>query len=133
MFTVIFNILFSGEQFGVLIGIRLILVCNVTYIFSKKQTPKKIQYAIEKILTPLKVFKVDVREIAIIVSISLAFIPIMQREIENLKYSLISKGFEINLKNMVKRPNCVFLPLITSAVKKTCEIEQSMISRGYTA
>lgn len=94
-------------------------------------TPKKIQFALEKILIPLKILKINPREIGIMVSISLAFIPILQKEIENLKYSLISKGFKFNLKNFIKYPRVILFPLMTSIIKKTAEIEQSMISRGY--
>lgn len=118
-------------KLGVLIGIRLILVCNITYIYSQKQTTRKLQIAIEKILFPLKIFKVNPREISIIVSISIAFIKVMQKEIENLKYLLTSKGFKINLKNFITKPNYILMPLIVSIVKKTAEIEQSMISKGY--
>ncbi len=132
LFTVILNVLFGSLWVGVLIGIRLILVCNVTYIFSQKMTPKKIQFSIEKILTPLKIIKVNPKEIGIIVSIALSFIPILQKEIENLKYSLISKGYNLSLKNLIKKPNYILIPLITSVIKKTSEIEQSMVSKGYT-
>ena len=131
IFTVILNIIFSNFVSAIFIGIRLILVCNITYIFSKKMTPKKLQYVIEKILIPLKLFKINTREIGIMVSISFAFIPILQKEIENFKYTLISKGFKFNLKNIIKYPNYILMPLIISIIKRTSEIEQSMLSRGY--
>ena len=94
-------------------------------------TPKKMQFVMEKILIPLKILGVNPKEIAIMISISLAFIPILQKEIENLKYSLVSKGFNLNLRNFIKYPNYILFPLITSVIKKTSEIEQSMISKGY--
>lgn len=65
------------------------------------------------------------------VSISISFIPILKEEIQNLKYSLISKGFKLNFKNLIKKPNYILMPLVTSIIKRTLEIEQSMISRGY--
>ncbi|MCI8621025.1 MAG: hypothetical protein HFJ50_04605 [Clostridia bacterium] len=71
------------------------------------------------------------QKFGIIVSISLAFIPILQREIQNLKYSLLSKGFKFNFKNFLKKPNVFLLPLITNILKRTSEIEESMKSRGY--
>ncbi len=131
LFTGILNVILGDLELGILIVIRLILVCNITYIFSKKMTPKKLQYAVEKLLFPLKIFKVNTKEIGIIVSVSIAFIPIIQKEIENLKNSLISKGFRLNLKNFIKRPNIILMPLITSVIKRTGEVEQSMISKGY--
>ncbi len=133
LFTGIINILLSNIEYGILISIRLILVCQVTYIFSRKMTPKKMQTAIEKICIPLKIFRINPREIGVMVSISIAFIPILKKELENIKYSLTSKGFKVNFLNIVKNPNAVFLPLITSVIKRTSEIEYSMIAKGYVS
>ena len=130
-FTGIINIILGGVDLGILISMRLILVCQVTFIFSEKMTPKKIQYAIEKILIPFNLFKINTKEIGIIVAISISFVPIIQKEIKNLKYSLISKGFQINFRNIIKRPNVIIIPLITSIIKRTTEIEESLISKGY--
>ena len=69
IFTSVINIAFSGINFGILICIRLILVCNITYIYTQKMTSQKLQYIIEKILKPLKIFKIDSKEIGIIVCI----------------------------------------------------------------
>ena len=63
LFTAIFNLLFGGIELCILISVRLILVCNITYIFSQKQTPKRLGNTIEKLLTPLKIFKVNTKEI----------------------------------------------------------------------
>lgn len=38
LFTVIINALFVNIQFGLLIGIRLLLVCNISYVYSQKIT-----------------------------------------------------------------------------------------------
>ena len=121
----------SGVSYGMLIGIRLILVCNMTYIFAKKMTPQKMQYVIETILKPLKIFKIDSKEIGIIVCIGIAFIPILQKEIIDLKYALKAKGFNPNFRNIIKKPNYILAPLITSIVKRVGEIEMSLLSKGY--
>lgn len=131
LFTGGINLILGGIEVGILISVRLLLVCQITYVFTEKMTPKKIQYSIEKILIPLKILNVNTKEIGIIVAISISFIPIIQKEIQNLKYSLKSKGFQINLKNVIKRPNIVLMPLIASIIRRTNEIEESMISRGY--
>lgn len=131
LFTVVINIALSNVRYAVLVGLKLILVCQITYIFSKKMTPRKLQKAVEKTCTPLKILKINPKEIGIIVSISVSFIPIIQKEMQNLKYSLESKGFKMNIKNIITKPNYILLPLITNVIKKVTEIEQSMISKGY--
>ena len=57
--------------------------------------------------------------------------PIIQKEIQCLKYSLISKGFQMNFMNILKYPNYIFVPIFVSIIKKTSEIEKSMLAKGY--
>lgn len=132
-FTAGINMIISGINFGALIGIRLILVCNMTYIFAKKMTPHKLQYVIEVLLKPLKIFKIDSREIGIIVCIGTTFIPIIQREIQEIKYAINAKGYEINLRNVIRKPNYILVPLITMVIKKINDIEASLLSKGYVS
>jgi len=131
LFTVVINIVLSNIEYAILIALRLILVCQITYIFSRKMTPRKLQKAVEKICMPLKILKVNPKEIGVIVSIAVSFIPIIQKEMQNLKYSLESRGFRINIKNIITKPNYILIPLITGVIRKVVEIEQSMISKGY--
>lgn len=133
IFTSGINMIISGINYGALIGVRLILVCNMTYIFAKNMTPQKMQYVIEKLLKPLKIFKIDSREIGIIVCIGIAFIPILQKEIADLKYALKAKGFNLNFRNIIKKPNYILTPLITSIIKRVGEIEMSLLSKGYVS
>ena len=131
IFTAGINMIISGISYGILIGIRLILVCNITYIFSKKMTPHKLKYVIETLLKPLKIININSKEVGIIVCIGLTFIPIIQKEITELKYSLKSKGCNPNLKNIIRKPNYILVPLITSIIKRIGEIENSLYSKGY--
>ena len=131
IFTAGINMIISWISYGILIGIRLILVCNITYIFSKKMTPHKLQYVIETLLKPLKIININSKEVGIIVCIGLTFIPIIQKEITELKYSLKSKGCNPNLKNIIRKPNYILVPLITSIIKRIGKIENSLYSKGY--
>jgi len=132
LFTSIINAIINNISSGILIGIRIILVCQSTYIFTSKMTIQKLQYVIENILKPLKIIKINSKEIAIIVCIGIAFIPIMQKELQELKNSLKAKGFKPNFKNFISKPNYILLPFITKVIKKVGEIEISLMSKGYT-
>ncbi len=131
LFTTIINVLITGFSFGILIGIRLILVCNITYIFTRKFTINKLQNTVEILLKPLKIIQIDSKEIGIIVAIGVSFVPIIQKEVQELKYSLKAKGFKLNIKNILTKSNYVLLPLTTSVIKRIGEIENSLISKGY--
>ena len=131
IFTTVINIAFSGVSYGILIGIRLILVCHITYIYAIKMTSQRLQYVVETLLRPLRILKIDSKEIGIIVSIGVAFIPIIQKEMSEIKLSLKSKGFDLRFTNIIKKPNYILVPLLTSIIKRVGEIEQSLLSKGY--
>ncbi len=127
IFTSSINIVMSGFSFGILIAIRLILVCNMTYIFSRRMTPHKLQYVIETLLKPLKASK----DIGIIICIGMTFIPIIQKEMQEIKNALNAKGYQTNFLNVIRRPNYILMPLITGTIKRINELEMSLLSKGY--
>lgn len=133
IFTTAINIWLSGLSFGMLIGVRLIVLCNMTYIYTKKMTFSKLQYVIEVLLKPLKIIKIDSKEIGIMLCIGIAFVPIIQKEIINIKYSLKAKGFNVNARNILLKPNYILMPLLTGIIKRVGEIENSLSSKGYVA
>ena len=130
-FVVIINIILMSIEKAVLIGIRLILVCNFTYTFTRNFTPQQLSNSIEKILIPLKIFKINTREIGIMISIAVAFVPILKDEGNKIKASLQSRGFNVNGINMIKNINLLLVPLIVSILKRVQHIENAFKSKGY--
>ncbi len=130
-FVVLINLVLMSKEKAILIGIRLILVCNFTYTFTRNFTPQQLSNSIEKILTPLKIFKINTREIGIMISIAVAFVPILKDEGNKIKESLKSKGFNVNGINMIKNINLILVPLIVSILKRVQHIENAFKSKGY--
>ncbi len=130
-FVVLINLVLMSKEKAILIGIRLILVCNFTYTFTRNFTPQQLSNSIEKILTLLKIFKINTREIGIMISIAVAFVPILKDEGNKIKESLKSKGFNVNGINMIKNINLILVPLIVSILKRVQHIENAFKSKGY--
>ena len=81
IFTVIINIFIVDINYALLMGIRLILVCIITYVFSSIMSYLEFATVIENISYPLKIIGINPKEIGILVSISIAFIPILKEEL----------------------------------------------------
>ena len=92
LFTGIINIIVVDVYYGVIIAIKLILVCNITFIYANSTTYSEFAETIVKILTPLKLFKLNIEDIGIIIYISLTFIPILKQELSNVILALKAKG-----------------------------------------
>lgn len=126
-FTVIINILVDNFYNAILIGIRIIICYNITYIFSKLFTTLELGYTIEKICYPLKIFKINTKNIGMIVSISICMIPVLRDEIKAIIRAMKAKG-KIMRINSIK---IMMKPLLISVLKRTAQIEKVLIAKAY--
>lgn len=131
LFTVVINIIFVDLKFAILIGVRLILVCNISYVFSKTISYTEFGEVIEKLLFPLKIFKVNPKEIGIIITIALSFMPILKDELLQIKNSLKAKGMNMTNINLIKNANLIFKPFFVSVLQRINEVEMSLRAKGY--
>lgn len=123
IFTGLLNTIFANFNYGLLIFIRLILVCNITYIFAKKFSYNKLTKAIEQILFFLKIFKINSKDIGLIITISIAFLPILKQQLIDIKDGLKTKGCN-KIKYIIK----VFL---SSIFKRIDELSNTLKSKAY--
>ncbi len=131
LFTVVINIIFVDLKFAILIGVRLILVCNISYVFSKTISYTEFGEVIEKLLFPLKIFKVNPKEIGIIITIALSFMPILKDELLQINNSLKAKGMNMTNINLIKNANLIFKPFFVSVLQRINEVEMSLRAKGY--
>ncbi len=94
-------------------------------------TPSTLKEAFTYLLAPLRIFKVNTNNLTLIISISLAFIPIMIDEATIIKYSLKSKGFAFNFKNVITRPQIFLITYLNSLFNRIDELERSLIVKGF--
>ena len=131
LFTAVINLIFANLDFAILITVRLILVCNMSYIFSKIITYLEFAEVIEKLCYPLKTLKINPKEIGLIITIALSFMPIMKDELFQMKNVLKVKGINLSKINLIKNINLIFKPFFISVLQRVNEIEITMMAKGY--
>lgn len=131
LFTALINILFADLQFAILIGIRLILVCNLSYIFAKTISYTEFGEVIEKIMYPLKIFGVNPKEIGLVITIALSFFPIMKDELLQIKNVLKVKGIKPTNFNLIKNSSLIFKPFFISVLQRLNEVEMSLKAKAW--
>ena len=102
---------------------RILIAYNFTYIFSATFDILEFSRTVEIILNP----KINVKDISLIISIALCMIPILSKELEQTKNSLKSKGYKFKLNNL----DLYIKPIMISILKKTDELEKTLIVKGY--
>lgn len=131
IFTVILNIIFGDLSTGLLTGYKLLLVCNMTYIFKFILSPAKISEAIKLLATPLKIFRINPEDISLIINIAIAFIPILFREFFQIKYALKAKGISFKYTHFIKNTSLILKILLISIFQKTYQLEYTIKEKGY--
>lgn len=118
----------------VYIFLRIVMILIVSTLLTSSTTPSELTYALEFYLTPLKVFRINVYEIAIMVSIALRFIPTLLDEMNRIIKAQTSRGIDFeygSYKDKLRGLTSLIIPLFISCFDKADELTNAMIARGY--
>lgn len=132
LFTFKFHL--GGIMMGLVISLRFCLLILMTSLLTLTTTPIEITDAIESLLHPLKRFKFPVHELALMMSISLRFIPTLMQETDKISKAQASRGVDFRtgkLKDRIRAIIPLLVPLFVSAFKRAEELAMAMEARGY--
>ena len=110
------------------------MLLMISSLLSCSTTPSELTYAFEFYLKPLKLFKVNIHEIAIMISIALRFIPTLFEEMERIKKAQTSRGIDFKngkYSDKIRGITSLIIPLFISCFDKADELTNAMIMRGY--
>jgi energy-coupling factor transport system permease protein len=113
---------------------RLVLLILGSSILTLTTSPIQLTDGIESLLKPLKRLKVPSHDIAMMMTIALAFIPILSDELEKIIKAQKARGAEFDTGNLIKRAKSlipILVPLFVSAFKRADELATAMEARCY--
>lgn len=94
----------------------------------------EITDAIEEMFHGLKRLKFPIHELALMMSISLRFIPTLMQETDKISKAQASRGVDFRtgpIKDRIKAIVPLLIPLFVSAFKRAEELAMAMEARGY--
>lgn len=124
----------GGIKQGLIISLRFFLLVLMTSLLTLTTTPIDITDAIESLLHLLKKIKFPVHELALMMSISLRFIPTLMQETDKISKAQASRGVDFRtgpMKERIKAIIPLLIPLFVSAFKRAEELAMAMEARGY--
>lgn len=124
----------GGVIKGLKIALRFALLVLMTSSLTLTTTPIEITDAIEHLFHPLKKLKFPVHELALMMSISLRFIPTLIQETDKISKAQASRGVDFRtgpIKERIKSIIPLLVPLFVSAFKRAEELAMAMEARGY--
>ncbi|WP_461201280.1 energy-coupling factor transporter transmembrane component T family protein [Anoxybacillus sp. TBDG-1] len=121
-------------QQGAFISLRFLLLIVVTTLVTLTTTPIEVTDGMESLLSPLKKWNIPVHELALMMSISLRFIPTLMEETEKIMKAQMARGVDFSsgpLSERMKAMTALLVPLFISAFKRAEELAVAMEVRGY--
>lgn len=129
-----FSIYEEGLRQGIFISLRFFLLILMTSILTLTTTPIEITDGLESLLHPLNKVKFPVHELALMMSISLRFIPTLMQETDKIMKAQTARGVDFSsgpIKDRVKAIIPLLIPLFVNSFKRAEELAIAMEARGY--
>ena len=125
----------GGLSMMAFIVIRILLLIFISSLLTYTTSPTELTDAIESLLSPLKIFKLEVHTFAMMMTIALRFIPTLLEETDRLMNAQKARGADFETGSPVKRAKAlfpIFVPLFVSSFKRAYELADAMSCRCYT-
>lgn len=124
----------EGLRQGIFISIRFVVLVFITSVLTLTTSPISITDGIEVLLGPFKRVRLPVHELALMMSISLRFIPTLMDETGKIMKAQMARGSDLGSGPWKKRIKAVvplLVPLFVSAFKRAEDLATAMEVRGY--
>ncbi len=124
----------EGLRLAVFMAIRLTFLIIGSSVMTLTTTPNNLTDGMEKLMRPLKIFKVPVHEVAMMMSIALRFIPILLEETDKIMKAQIARGADFESGGLIKRAKALvplLVPLFISAFRRANDLAMAMEARCY--
>jgi energy-coupling factor transport system permease protein len=128
------TITWEGIRLASSLAIRLVLLIIGSSVMTLTTTPSNLTDGMEKLMKPLRVFRIPVHEIAMMMSIALRFIPILLEETDKIMKAQIARGADFESGNIIKRAKSLIpllVPLFISAFRRANDLALAMEARCY--
>jgi energy-coupling factor transport system permease protein len=93
-----------------------------------------LAHGTEALLGPLARIGVPVRDISLVLTIALRFVPTVVDEIETISRAQRARGVELNAGGLIRRLRSlvpIFVPVFVLAVRRAEELATAMDARGF--
>ncbi len=114
--------------------LRLILIILSTSVLTFTTSPMELTYGLEKLFSPLKRFGFPAGELAMMISISLRFIPTLFDEAQKIRMAQMARGADFESGNIINRAISMIpllVPLFINSFKRSDDLATAMEARMY--
>ncbi len=125
----------KGVNTAVFTMVRIVCLVVISSLLTYTTTPTMLTDALERILSPLKVFHIKVHTLAMMMTLALRFIPTLIEEIDRIMNAQKARGADLESGGLISRAKVmipIFIPLMVSSFRRAYELAFAMTCRCYT-
>ena len=129
-----FNVYKEGVEKSGFIFIRIVVMIGITSLLTLSTMSIDINNGVEALLSPLKLFKVPVGVFAMLISLTLRFIPTLLIETKKIMNAQASRGADFSeghLHEKVRQIIALLIPMFVVSFKRADDLSNAMEARGY--
>jgi len=129
-----FRIYQKGLEMSIFVIIRLVIIITLSTVMTLTTKPTDLTQGLEKLMHPLKIVGIRSEDFALIISISLRFIPTILDEANKIMSAQASRGADFSegrLKDKIKQIISLLVPMFIIAFKRSEELADAMESRNF--
>jgi energy-coupling factor transport system permease protein len=124
----------KGLTTAAFIVIRIVCLIVGSSLLTYTTSPTALTDAMERLLSPLKVLKLNVHELAMMMTIALRFIPTLIEETDKIMAAQKARGADMESGGLLQRIRAllpVLIPLFVSSFRRAYELALAMECRCY--
>ena len=124
----------EGVATAVFIAVRILCLIAGSSLLTYTTTPTALTDAIEYLLSPLKVIKVNAHELAMMMTIALRFIPTLMEETDKIMSAQKARGADLESGGLLSRIKAlvpILIPLFVSSFRRAYDLARAMECRCY--
>lgn len=125
---------YEGLYKTIFMFVRIIMIVISTSILTFTTSPMELTDGLEKLFSPFKRFGFPAGELAMMVSISLRFIPTLFEEAQRIKMAQMARGADFESGNIINRAKNMIpllVPLFINSFKRSDDLATAMEARLY--
>ncbi len=124
----------EGLERGVSVTWQFVALVVSAAILTMTTVPADLVGGFEKLLRPFNRLGVPSHDIAIMVSISLRFVPTLLEEVERMREAQVARGADFaggRLVGRLRKMSAIVIPLVLCTFRRADELALAMEGRGY--
>jgi energy-coupling factor transport system permease protein len=125
---------YPGVAQAIFMSFRIIFLIIGTSMLTYTTSPIALTDGLERLMAPLKFFKLPVHELSMMMTIALRFIPTLIEETDKIMSAQKARGADFETGNLMRRVKAlipIMVPLFVSAFRRAGELALAMDCRCY--